>query len=138
MWIGSRPYRTRKRSHVIAFELFHKRRVRDGLVICHCCDYPLCCNPLHLWEGTSKENFQDMFRKNRNKSQIGVAAHTPEVEAKRNLTFKKILHQKEHRNSQFGTMWVKHVQLKQSIKIYPNQLKEMLAEGWEPGRKIYW
>ena len=33
--------------------------------ICHACDTPLCCNPLHLFEGTQLDNVQDMVSKNR-------------------------------------------------------------------------
>jgi hypothetical protein len=32
---------------------------------CHSCDNPPCCNPNHLFKGTSKENIQDSMRKGR-------------------------------------------------------------------------
>lgn len=35
------------------------------LYVCHHCDFKLCCNPGHLFLGTSKENTHDMLRKRR-------------------------------------------------------------------------
>lgn len=54
------PYR----AHRIAFFL-HNGYITDKLFICHKCDNPQCVNPLHLFEGTSNENTQDMIRKGR-------------------------------------------------------------------------
>lgn len=36
-----------------------------GLIICHKCDVPPCCNPDHLFQGTPKDNTQDMIKKGR-------------------------------------------------------------------------
>jgi HNH endonuclease len=37
----------------------------DGVVVLHKCDTPLCINPEHLSIGTSKQNSEDMVKKNR-------------------------------------------------------------------------
>lgn len=39
--------------------------IPDGMVICHSCDNPPCCNPAHLFVGTSRENTEDMLNKRR-------------------------------------------------------------------------
>lgn len=37
----------------------------------HSCDNPICCNPKHLWDGTHKDNTQDMLRKGRQNPPVG-------------------------------------------------------------------
>lgn len=39
--------------------------VPEGMVACHKCDNPPCCNPKHLFPGTRKENNDDKVRKGR-------------------------------------------------------------------------
>lgn len=42
-----------------------------GLMVCHHCDNPPCCNPAHLFLGTNKENILDAANKGRLSDQSG-------------------------------------------------------------------
>lgn len=53
------------RAHRVAWALAGND-LPSGLVLCHKCDTPKCCNPNHMFLGTKKDNTQDMIRKNRN------------------------------------------------------------------------
>lgn len=52
-------------AHRIAWELVNGP-IPDGILLCHSCDNPPCCNIEHLWLGTSKDNSRDMSSKGRN------------------------------------------------------------------------
>jgi hypothetical protein len=52
-------------THRVAWSLTHGS-IPDGLFVCHKCDNPPCCNPSHLFLGTTTENQQDASRKGRN------------------------------------------------------------------------
>ena len=52
-------------AHRIMLEMKLGRPIRPGFFACHTCDYPRCCNPDHLWEGTAKDNMQDAAKKGR-------------------------------------------------------------------------
>lgn len=43
-----------------------------SLLVCHTCDNPPCCNPMHLFLGTDKTNAEDRVRKGRQRSHLGA------------------------------------------------------------------
>jgi len=65
------------RASRFAYE-FYNGPITNGLLVCHTCDNPPCCNPEHLFLGTTQENTQDKIDKGRQirGSDIGTAILT--------------------------------------------------------------
>lgn len=60
-----------KYTHRVAWELTHGP-IPDGMMVCHRCDNPPCCNPDHLFLGEPIDNTTDMIAKGRGAWQNGV------------------------------------------------------------------
>ncbi len=54
----------KKWGHRFSFE-YHEGDIKDKNNICHHCDNPICTNPLHLFQGTMKDNMRDCINKGR-------------------------------------------------------------------------
>lgn len=83
---GKLAYRTGgKRSYMKAHRLAASLAGMDiGLLICHRCDNPPCCNSAHLFVGTAQDNHADMMNKGRGpdeqaKSDAKTKVATPEI-----------------------------------------------------------
>lgn len=50
------------RAHRLAFEIFSGSKIPIGMLVCHRCNNPPCCNPAHLYVGTDQDNMNDMVR----------------------------------------------------------------------------
>lgn len=53
-----------RRASRVAYELFCGP-IPDGLSVLHTCDNPRCCNPTHLFVGTTRQNMEDRNAKGR-------------------------------------------------------------------------
>lgn len=51
-------------THRVAYEM-HYKKSPAGMLVCHKCDNPPCCNPHHLFLGTAQDNRQDCVSKGR-------------------------------------------------------------------------
>jgi len=58
-------------SHRYVWRLFTGEDIPSGMVICHKCDNPPCCNPNHLFLGTVQDNVKDRDSKGRQRSHKG-------------------------------------------------------------------
>ena len=52
------------RTHRLIYTL-NNGPIPDGMLVCHKCDVPLCCNPEHLFLGSPMENHHDAISKKR-------------------------------------------------------------------------
>lgn len=62
-------YNKNIKAHRASYLIF-KGDIPAGMSVCHSCDNPYCCNPEHLWIGTTKENQIDSFKKLRRQGEL--------------------------------------------------------------------
>jgi len=71
-WLNGRHHPANK----IAWEL-KNGLMPQGMFACHRCDNPSCCNPSHIFPGTTQENTADKVRKGRQVK--GELVHTAKL-----------------------------------------------------------
>lgn len=61
-----------RRASAVAWELTNHKSI-GGRLACHTCDNPPCCNPAHIYAGTSQDNANDMKARGRWRGPENVA-----------------------------------------------------------------
>lgn len=69
---GKYSNKPERSSHRMSFH-FSYGPIPDGMLVCHSCDNPPCCNPEHLFLGTHADNQKDSAAKNRKARKFGPA-----------------------------------------------------------------
>lgn len=65
MGYGQSSYQGRRQpAHRIVWQHLNGP-IPDGMLVCHTCDNPPCCNIDHLWLGTHADNMRDCIQKGR-------------------------------------------------------------------------
>lgn len=64
-----RGYTTYKGKNIsaprMAWMIHNNKEIPTGMMACHSCDNPSCCNPGHIWIGTCADNLRDAALKHR-------------------------------------------------------------------------
>lgn len=84
------PYKAVK-AHRYALEEKLGRPLGECMMSLHTCDRPACCNPEHLFEGTSQDNVDDMIKKGRKVAARGEGHGMAKLKESQVLEIRKLL-----------------------------------------------
>lgn len=123
------------RAHRVAYWLEHGELPSKGLV-CHRCDRASCCNPSHLFNGTWKDNSDDICKKGRRNpakgENCGYAKH-PEKFKKGEECSHSILTENEVRQIR-----LMHQIKKSPLRVYEKLFNTTYKNAWCVIHYISW
>lgn len=128
-------------AHRIAYFLDNGEPPTDKPIVCHTCDNPGCCNPAHLFAGSTKDNSVDMVSKERSAAgeRHGLRKHPERVSRGKNH-YAKTNPEKLARGCRHGSrshpekvpMGIKHWGAKHEERdIY--EIRSLFAQGFSQG-----
>lgn len=84
MWIDGKNVGMHRYSYKLA-----NGPIPDGLWVLHRCDNRLCCNPAHLFLGTSQDNVDDMCAKGRDRQLHGEQCNLSRLKKQQVLAIRR-------------------------------------------------
>lgn len=92
------------RTHRLAYQLTYGL-IPDGLQVLHTCDNTKCCNPNHLWIGTTQDNTQDKITKGRARYLQGEELPQTKLTRVQAEEIKRLLSNKKYTEGQLSIMF---------------------------------
>jgi len=95
----------------------------EGMLALHHCDNPNCCNPLHIYFGTIRDNENDKIKRNRRKGSKQSTSKLTEENVKYIRSIKPLNGKRLNKN-------IKH-ELSKKYGVQPRYIVEVMNRGWE-------
>lgn len=96
--INGKPHRV----HRLAWELWNNKKIPEGLLGCHHCDNPPCCNPEHIFIGTIADNTADMVAKGRSGRTPGSKHHQAKLNEEQVLDIRSSTETRREAAARYG------------------------------------
>jgi hypothetical protein len=136
VFTGNKRNRNSFTAHRLVYRFFNQKDPGE-LFVCHKCDNPACCNPYHLFLGTSNDNTQDKIKKGR--GTWGESSLKNKLTAEQVLEIrrrdKEVVEASGIRSALWKQMAVEYDVKLMTIQyiVYGRTWKQLLPEG-HPGR----